>query len=180
MDCSLPGSSVLGTLQARILEWVACPPPGDLLDPGIQPMSPVSSALAGGFLTISSTWKEAYTFKASPLLSLVAQLVKNPPAMRETWVGSLSFEDPLEEGMQPTPVLLPVESHGQRTLGGWGGGLWGCKESDTTERLSTPNTTFSDIRSSQALIPPPRTLLNSHPPDPTTSPPATHSLFFIM
>ena len=30
--------------------------------------------------------------------SLVAQLVKNPPAMRETWVGSLSFEDPLEKG----------------------------------------------------------------------------------
>ena len=59
----------------------------------------MSPALAGGFLTISSTWKEAYTFKASPLLSLVAQLVKNPPAMRETWVGSLSFEDPLEEGM---------------------------------------------------------------------------------
>ena len=31
--------------------------------------------------------------------SLVAQLVKNPPAMRETWVQSLSWEDPLEEGM---------------------------------------------------------------------------------
>ena len=44
MDSSLPGSSVLGTLQARILEWVACPPPGDRLNPGIQPMSPVSSA----------------------------------------------------------------------------------------------------------------------------------------
>jgi len=54
--------------------------------------------------------------------------------MRETWVGSLSWEDPLEEGMQPTPVLLPGESHGQRTLDG---GLWGCKELDTTEGLST-------------------------------------------
>ena len=31
--------------------------------------------------------------------SLVAQLVKNPPAMRETWVQSLSWDDPLEEGM---------------------------------------------------------------------------------
>ena len=31
--------------------------------------------------------------------SLVAQLVKNPPAMRETWVRSLGGEDPLEEGM---------------------------------------------------------------------------------
>ena len=30
MDCVSPGSSVLGILQARILEWVPCPPPGDL------------------------------------------------------------------------------------------------------------------------------------------------------
>ena len=30
--------------------------------------------------------------------SLVAQLVKNPPAMRETWVQSLGLEDPLEKG----------------------------------------------------------------------------------
>ena len=30
--------------------------------------------------------------------SLVAQLVKNPPEMRETWVGSLDWEDPLEKG----------------------------------------------------------------------------------
>ena len=29
---------------------------------------------------------------------LVAQQVKNPPAMRETWVGSLGWEDPLEKG----------------------------------------------------------------------------------
>ena len=31
--------------------------------------------------------------------SLLAQLVKNPPAMRETWVRSLGWEDPLEEGL---------------------------------------------------------------------------------
>ena len=30
--------------------------------------------------------------------SLVTQLVKSPPAMRETWVGSLGWEDPLEKG----------------------------------------------------------------------------------
>ena len=41
MDYSLPGSSVHGILQARILEW-GCPPPGDLPDPGIKPMSHVS------------------------------------------------------------------------------------------------------------------------------------------
>ena len=44
MDCSLPGSSVLGILQARILEWVAMPPPGDLPFPGIKPKSPVLQA----------------------------------------------------------------------------------------------------------------------------------------
>ena len=51
MDCSLPGSSVHEILQARILEWVAFPPLGDLPDPGIEPMSLESPALAGGFFT---------------------------------------------------------------------------------------------------------------------------------
>ena len=37
MDCSLPGSSVHRILQARILGWVAIPPPGDLPNPGIEP-----------------------------------------------------------------------------------------------------------------------------------------------
>ena len=38
--------------------------------------------------------------------SLVAQLVKSPPARLETWVQSLGWEDPLEKGTQlPTPVL---------------------------------------------------------------------------
>ena len=36
-DCSPPGSSVLGIVQARILEWVAIPSPGDLPNPGIEP-----------------------------------------------------------------------------------------------------------------------------------------------
>ena len=44
VDCSSPGSSVCGILQARILEWVPCPPPGDLPDPGIKPWSPVLQA----------------------------------------------------------------------------------------------------------------------------------------
>ena len=44
MDCSPPGSSVHGILQARILEWVAFPSPGDLPDPGIKPRSPALQA----------------------------------------------------------------------------------------------------------------------------------------
>ena len=63
--------------------------------------------------------------------SLVAQMVKNLPAMQETWVRSLHQEDPLEEGMEPTPLFLPGEFHGLRSLVGYG--PLGCKESDTTE-----------------------------------------------
>ena len=50
MDYSLPGSSVHGTLQARILEWVAMPL-GDLPNSGIKPRSLMSPALAGEFFT---------------------------------------------------------------------------------------------------------------------------------
>ena len=38
--------------------------------------------------------------------SLVAQLVKNPPAVRETWVRSLGWEDPLEKGLATHPSIL--------------------------------------------------------------------------
>ena len=55
MDCSPPGCSVHGISQARILEWVAISPPGALPDPGIKPESLVSPALAGSFLTTSTT-----------------------------------------------------------------------------------------------------------------------------
>ena len=51
MDCSLPGSSVHGIFQARILEWVANSFSGDLPDLGVEPMSPESPALAGRFFT---------------------------------------------------------------------------------------------------------------------------------
>ena len=44
MDCSPPGSSVHGVLQARILEWVANLSPGDLPNSGIEPRSPALQA----------------------------------------------------------------------------------------------------------------------------------------
>ena len=53
--------------------------------------------------------------------SQVAQLVKNSPAMRETWVGSLGLEDPLEKGKATTPVFWPGEFHGLYSP-------WGHKE----------------------------------------------------
>ena len=44
MDCSPPGSSVYGILQARILKWVAIRFSGDLPEPGIEPKSPALQA----------------------------------------------------------------------------------------------------------------------------------------
>ena len=57
--------------------------------------------------------------------------IKNLPAMQETWVQSLGWEDPLEKGMATHSVFLPGESHGQRNLEGYN--PWGHKQSDTTK-----------------------------------------------
>ena len=65
--------------------------------------------------------------------SLVAQMVKNPPVMWETWVQSLGKEDPWRRTGNP-PKFLPRESHGQRSLAGFS--PWSHKESDKTEQLS--------------------------------------------
>ena len=45
-------------------------------------------------------------------------LVKNPPAMWDTWVGSLGWEDPLKEGLATHSSILAGGSHGQRSLAG--------------------------------------------------------------
>ena len=50
-------------------------------------------------------------------------MVKNLPAVQETWVASLGWEDPLEEGMATTTVFLLGESHGQRSLTGYSAGV---------------------------------------------------------
>ena len=57
LDCSPPGSSAQGILQARILEWVALPFSRDLPDPGVKPASFRSPALAGRSVTTSATWE---------------------------------------------------------------------------------------------------------------------------
>ena len=69
----------------------------------------------------------------NPRAFLVAQTVKNLPAMQEIWVQSLGWEDPLEKEMATYSVFLPGEPHGQRSLAGYS--PRGCKESDTTERV---------------------------------------------
>ena len=70
-------------------------------------------------------------------------MVKNLPALRETWVQSLGQKDPLEKGMAPTLVFLPGEFQGQRSLAGYS--PWGYKELDTTEQLTLTQPKFGNI-----------------------------------
>ena len=70
----------------------------------------------------------------SVTVSLVAQIVKHLSAMQETQVQSLGWEDPLEKEWQPTPVFLPGEFHGQRSLAGYS--PWGHRELNTTEQTT--------------------------------------------
>ena len=76
----------------------------------------------------------------------MVQLVENPPAMRETWVQSLGWEDPLEKGKATHSRILawriPWTVHADH---GVSKSPWGCKESDMTERLSHEGTT-KDVR----------------------------------
>ena len=63
--------------------------------------------------------------------SLVAQLVKNPPALWETWIHSLGWEDPLEGSMATHSSILLGESHRQRSLmsySPWAHTEWGMNE----------------------------------------------------
>ena len=64
-------------------------------------------------------------------ISLMAQLVGILPAMWETWVQSLCWEDPLEKEMATHPSILAWEIHGQRSLEDLQS--MGLQESDTTK-----------------------------------------------
>ena len=54
--------------------------------------------------------------------------------MQESWVRSLGQEDPWRREWLPTPVFLPGEFHGQRSLAVYS--PWGCKELDVSEQLT--------------------------------------------
>ena len=60
MDCSPPGSSLHGILQARNWSGLPCPPPGHLPDPGIEPSSLTSLALAGWLFATGAPWEAPF------------------------------------------------------------------------------------------------------------------------
>ena len=71
-------------------------------------------------------------------------MVKNLPAILETWVRSLGWEDPLEEGMATHSTILAGRIHMdtgacQATV------PWGLKEWDTTDQLSTANSNTDKV-----------------------------------
>ena len=73
---------------------------------------------------------------SSSWASLVAQLVKNLPAMQEAWVRSLGWEDPLEKRLATHSSVLVWRIP-------WTAYPWGCKESNMTERLSVTHSSSS-------------------------------------
>ena len=75
----------MGFSRQEYWSGLPCPPPGDLPDPRIKPECLKFLALAGRF---------------------VAQLVKNPSAVWETWVRSLGWEDTLEKGKATHSSIL--------------------------------------------------------------------------
>ena len=112
VDCSRPGSSVHGTLQARVLEWVAICFRGSswprdwtwvfqivgrcFIIWATRDVHLISLIAVSLFRTSVSSWAA----------SLLAQRVKNLPAMQETWIWSLGQENPLEKGMATHTSIL--------------------------------------------------------------------------
>ena len=160
VECSLPGSSVHGILQARILEWVAkvaqtvkrlstmretrvwslgwedplekemaihsstlawqipwTEEPGRLQSMGLQRVGHdwATWLHLKNFITVSvymcvclsiCDFMCIHRLDHSEIYSLVAQLVNNPPAVWETWVRTLRWDDPLEKGTATHSSML--------------------------------------------------------------------------
>ena len=123
MDCSPPGSSIHGIFQTRILEWVLW-----LIIALCHPM--------GQFLGFPSG---ACGEESACQCMRYKRLRCNP------WVGKI----PWRRALQPTPVSLPGESQGQRSLAGYS--PLGRRESDMTEVLT--HRSFLGRNSKEAFSP---------------------------
>ena len=80
-----------------------------------------------------------FQYSWTSLVAQTSQVAKNPPAVWEMRVRSLGWEDHCSRAWQPTPVFLPAESPGQRSLVGYS--PWVHKESNMTEQLSRAHST---------------------------------------
>ena len=130
MDCHLPGSSVPGILQARMLEWVAVPSSRGSSRP--RDRTHVSYWQAGS-LSPEPPAEHLPVSGASPLAQLVIylQFRRRKRHRFSPCVGKL----PCRRKWPPTLIFLPGAFHGQRSLAGYS--PWRRKESDMTECLHT-------------------------------------------
>ena len=80
IDCSLPGSSVYGIFPGRYWSALPCPPPGDLLNPGIETVSPVSAALWEDSLLLSSQGAPVSTVPLN-LLDQIRSVAQSCPTL---------------------------------------------------------------------------------------------------
>ena len=103
--------------------------------------------LIGNFKNVLIEFLSFYITVYLQRASMVVQMVKNLPVVQETRVQSLGREDPWRREWQPTPVFLPGESHGPRSLVRYN--PWGHKESDTTQCYGQS----SSIRVTWKLLP---------------------------
>ena len=123
-----PGSFVGGPQRATPALWGPLPLNlgwiCDLLSPKVAPE-----------VTLCQFQTQALKgLEASFYLSLLAQMVKNLPAMQETLFDPWVRKIPWRREWLPTPVFLPGESQGQRSLVSYR--PWGHKELDMTEQLT--------------------------------------------
>ena len=140
----------MGFFKQEYWSGLPFPHPGDLLNKGIIPASPLSPALAGGFFTTSTTW-EAPAILMKVQIGGERELPYGQPLTtedRSPWINtasSIPFQDALyivsqkvssrmevflsfiltfgRRQWHPTPVMLPGKSHGWRSLVGcspWG------------------------------------------------------------
>ena len=82
-------------------------------------------------ISMGSSHESVYMSNIDLKASLVAQTVKNLPAMQETPIQSLDEQDPWRRKWQLTPLFLLGNFHEQRSLAVYS--PWACKESDLTE-----------------------------------------------
>ena len=124
VDCQPPLS--MGFFRRKYWNGLPFPTPWDLPNSGIESASLVSPAMAGRFFTTSVTWEAWSKFTRSLFkgrLGFPGGLVGKEPTCQfrrhercafDPWIGKI----PWKRKLQPTPIFLPGESYGWRSLAG--------------------------------------------------------------
>ena len=136
VDCGPQGFSVHGISQARILEWV------------IISFSRGSSPLRDQ-TQVSYIANRFFTAEPEKSMSL---MVKNPSASTETEVSYPLGKILWRRKWQPTPVFLPVKSHGQRSLAGYS--PWGSQRVRLNSSSSNNNKISQKEKGKHCMISP--------------------------